>query len=621
MDPKPVHNMLDNARDRLLAERAPAGHWEGKLSTSALSTATAVLALHVVDPEGNAELIEGGLHWLVKHQNKDGGWGDTTLSFSNISTTLLCRAALKRWRKAVKSGASPKSTDHQKLLTRCNKRLNRSGSWVRQNVGGADHESVVETVKARYGKDRTFSVPILMACALGGLLDDNETDAWKRVLPLPFELAALPQKWFAALKMPVVSYALPALIAIGYARFYHAPPIKPLAALRRRAWKKASPLLQRIQPENGGYLEAAPLTSFVTMALASTDQRDHPVVRKGVKFLTDSVRDDGSWPIDTNLATWTTTLAVKALLPKDRDRSFDRAADVRRWLLDQQYRTVHPFTAAEPGGWAWTDLPGGVPDADDTPGALLALRQLSDADSFDECRDAAARGLQWLSDLQNADGGIPTFCRGWGTLPFDRSSPDLSAHVIRACHAWVEDMPPLVRARTRWMEHRAQHFLKRTQEKNGAWLPLWFGNQHCKHEANRTYGTACVVLALADNDPHNLLPKAIDWLLRSQNEDGGWGGGKDSPSSIEETALALDALATAGLTRPQAEHEINQTALDRGVSWLAKATGEGNTFDVTPIGFYFAKLWYHERLYPLVWTVTALESVIAFTTRSNHRDL
>jgi squalene-hopene/tetraprenyl-beta-curcumene cyclase len=26
----------------------------------------------------------------------------------------------------------------------------------------------------------------------------------------------------------------------------------------------------------------------------------------------------------------------------------------------------------------------------------------------------------------------------------------------------------------------------------------------------------------------------------------------------------------------------------------------------TPIGFYFAKLWYYERLYPLIFTVGAL---------------
>ncbi len=28
-----------------------------------------------------------------------------------------------------------------------------------------------------------------------------------------------------------------------------------------------------------------------------------------------------------------------------------------------------------------------------------------------------------------------------------------------------------------------------------------------------------------------------------------------------------------------------------------------------PIGFYFAKLWYYERLYPMVFTVAALEAV------------
>jgi len=38
------------------------------------------------------------------------------------------------------------------------------------------------------------------------------------------------------------------------------------------------------------------------------------------------------------------------------------------WLLDQQHRVEHPYTHAAPGGWAWTDLSGGVPDADDTSG-------------------------------------------------------------------------------------------------------------------------------------------------------------------------------------------------------------------------------------------------------------
>ena len=37
------------------------------------------------------------------------------------------------------------------------------------------------------------------------------------------------------------------------------------------------------------------------------------MIDEGVRFLVNSVRPDGSWPIDTNLATWVTTLSVNAL--------------------------------------------------------------------------------------------------------------------------------------------------------------------------------------------------------------------------------------------------------------------------------------------------------------------
>ena len=85
-----------------------------------------------------------------------------------------------------------------------------------------------------------------------------------------------------------------------------------------------------MQPESGGYLEATPLTSFVVMSLAGMGQTDSPVVEAGVRFLVESMRDDGSWPIDTNLATWVTTLSIGALaeagaLPP-RGRAVDAAS-------------------------------------------------------------------------------------------------------------------------------------------------------------------------------------------------------------------------------------------------------------------------------------------------------
>jgi len=575
-----MRQALENARAHLLAERNAAGHWEGELSSSALSTATAVVALSVIDRERFADLIAGGIDWLAANQNEDGGWGDTVLSFSNISTTLLCWGAL-----GFCEGGDADSES-------------RAEEWVQREVGSLEPGAIAEKVAARYGKDRTFSVPILMLCAICGRLGDRE-DAWRRVLPLPFEVAAIPRKFFGAIRLPVVSYALPALIAIGYARFFNAPPrlLLPLKWLRKVTWPKASQMLASIQPETGGFLEATPLTSFVTMALGSSGQADHPIVPGALDFLQRSVREDGSWPIDTNLATWGTTLAVKALgasggVPKsDSERILD-------WLLAQQYEETHPFTDAKPGGWAWTDLAGGVPDADDTPGALLAIKELGAEQ--EDVRAAAGAGMTWLLDLQNRDGGIPTFCRGWGALPFDRSSQDLTAHTLRAWLAWRDEMPLRLQRRIEKGLRRGLRYLEQCQDEDGAWSPLWFGNQHVENELNRTYATAHVLLALAEFDINEfpsvraICRPGIEWLLSVQLDDGGWGGDQGVPASIEETALALSALGALGIPNQQ------------GVDWLVRETGGGKEFPPSPIGFYFAKLWYFERLYPQVWTVEAL---------------
>jgi squalene-hopene/tetraprenyl-beta-curcumene cyclase len=67
-------------------------------------------------------------------------------------------------------------------------------------------------------------------------------------------------------------------------------------------------------------------------------------------------------------------------------------------------------------------------------------------------------------------------------------------------------------------------------------------------------------------------------------------------SSTEETALAVEALAGT-------EHV---GVFQRGVEWLVTRVESGAWRDPSPIGFYFAKLWYHEKLYPLVWTTAAL---------------
>ena len=584
---------LANARRVLLDDRNHAGHWEGELSTSALSTATSIVALGTVDAAAYQVSIERACAWLVAHQNADGGWGDTTKSFSNISTTLLCWSALTRFG----GEASPVAVE-------------KASSWIRDYVGSLNPRLIAETVKARYGKDRTFSVPILMLCAICGTLGPA---GWGLVLPLPFQLAVFPRAWFAILRLPVVSYALPALIAIGYARYRRGSGRGTRLRKPHPFWPKLSTLLTTIQPASGGFLEAAPLTGFVTMALVAAGESEHPVVKKSVEFLLRTVRGDGSWPIDTNLATWATTLAVKALAiaPTEDGKSddqtlFDGQERVLNWLLRQQYREVHPFTNSPPGGWAWTDLSGGVPDADDTPAALLALAVLDPAGERNDVRAAAAAGVRWLLDLQNRDGGIPTFCRGWGALPFDRSSPDLTAHTLLAWHVWRPHLPAEVQERIDSGVKKALCFLERQRRSDGSWSPLWFGNQHrLADEENPTYGTAKVALAFLQIGREDLADPGLAWLREHQNADGGWGSLRDvTPSTIEETALAMSVLAGAPV-----DCAATNEVLARGEKWLCEATKKGTAFEPSPIGFYFARLWYFEKAYPVVWTVEALSRV------------
>src|SRR5439155_484635 len=145
-----------------------------------------------------------------------------------------------------------------------------------------------------------------------------------------------------------VSYALPALIALGYARHQHRPSLNPvLRYLRNVISCLTLKKLIDLQPANGGFLEATPLTSFVVMSLAGSGQADHPVTRRGLEFLIRSVRADGSWPIDTNLATWITTLSIDAL---SRDPQFAWPEEDREricdWLLAQRFTRIHPYTQA-----------------------------------------------------------------------------------------------------------------------------------------------------------------------------------------------------------------------------------------------------------------------------------
>jgi squalene-hopene/tetraprenyl-beta-curcumene cyclase len=304
-----------------------------------------------------------------------------------------------------------------------------------------------------------------------------------------------------------------------------------------------------------------------------------------------------------------TTLVVKALAGDPQNPlSEEQKNKLREHLLGQQVRKVHPFNGAEPGGWGWTSTSGAVPDADDTPGAILALHALYTGTHREE--EALIMGCRWLTGLQNSDGGFPTFCRGWGKLPFDKSCADLTGHALLALIRTQNRLGNTIDRATRTkMDQsilKAICYLETHQHADGSWIPLWFGNQRTDDQTNPVYGTARVCAYLHDSmkclssaHPFTgrlkpMVQKAEAFLTSQQNQDGSWGGKKGVQGTIEETALAVAALA---LNHPE--------PCEKGILWIQHQP----SLKSSPIGLYFALLWYDEKMYPLVCYTEALRKM------------
>jgi len=160
---------------------------------------------------------------------------------------------------------------------------------------------------------------------------------------------------------------------------------------------------------------------------------------------------------------------------------------------------------------------------------------------------------------------------------------------------------------------RGFRFIEQQQADDGSWIPLWFGNQDHPREENPVYGTSKVLMAYRDLGRIDTQEarRGLTWLTASQNSDGSWGAGSgatDSGSgSVEETALAVEALLSDD------SDETIQVIVEKGLEWLVEAVEAEKHRESSPIGFYFAKLWYHERLYPQIFTVSALGHALRAT--------
>jgi squalene-hopene/tetraprenyl-beta-curcumene cyclase len=155
---------------------------------------------------------------------------------------------------------------------------------------------------------------------------------------------------------------------------------------------------------------------------------------------------------------------------------------------------------------------------------------------------------------------------------------------MQAWHCWQPAVNRALAAKIDRAMVRAKNFLAKSQRENGAWIPLWFGNENAPEQENAIYGTARTLIGVNEitGAGETMIIRAERFLRNST-----------APESIEEISLAIEATSDS--------RRINDL-LDRI---------ESNQLTSTPIGLYFARLWYFEKLYPLIFATSALGRLLS----------
>jgi squalene-hopene/tetraprenyl-beta-curcumene cyclase len=284
------------------------------------------------------------------------------------------------------------------------------------------------------------------------------------------------------------------------------------------------------------------------------------------------------------------------------------------WLLEREIRFRGDWhykntAKVEPSGWVFEFNNKWNPDVDDTAMVLLALRKIST--SSPQARiESFQRGMKWMMTFQCRDGGWAAFDKDCtkGVLekvPFadhnamlDPECADITARILELLgYEGYSVSHPQVQ--------KALRFIKEHQEEDGSWYGRW--------GVNYIYGTWQVLRGLRAlnidmNQPW--LLKARDWLESVQLEDGGWGERCNTyddpvfkgqgPSTASQTAWAIMGLCTFD--------DPHRPSLKRGIDYLTRTQNQdGSWTELETTGTGFPKVYYLKYdMYRNAWPLLAL---------------
>ncbi len=339
--------------------------------------------------------------------------------------------------------------------------------------------------------------------------------------------------------------------------------VRKQAIARAKKW-----FIERLNGEDGlGAIFPAMVNAYQCLAELGYE-RDDPLRQTARKALENLLVECGDYAYCQPCVSpiWDTGLACLALqetegVPRVLGKRVDKA--VRSgldWLKQKQITDVAgdwqvKRPGLEGGGWAFQFGNDHYPDLDDTAVVGWAMHNAGHS-PYDACVDRAAN---WIAGLQSRNGGFAAFDADnthyyLNEIPFadhgallDPPTADVSAR----CLALLGRLDRQQDATVLW---RCLQFIQREQEADGAWFGRW--------GTNYIYGTWSVLSALEQagvDMQQDFVAKAVHWLKRTQQEDGGWGESNDSyeperldlrgtgiPSTPCQTAWAMLALMAAG---------------------------------------------------------------------------